>query len=162
MYRMQVANIDKFEEKLRAAEDELNIEGKDRIPVSYSGRDSLESRLVLLGASELSQASLCDVRGKSPNSLRTGCAHSELGPGGGRPGGGWCGGGAWVPLVTAPVICGASCLAQEWVSAICKQESGMGKGEADVPGNLLVPCRAYGWQDLHPPEGASYLVGLGM
>jgi len=35
MYRMQVANIDKFEEKLRAAEDELNIEGKDRIPVSY-------------------------------------------------------------------------------------------------------------------------------
>ncbi|KAF6289133.1 SPG7 matrix AAA peptidase subunit, paraplegin [Rhinolophus ferrumequinum] len=35
MYRMQVANIDKFEEKLRAAEDELNIEGKDRIPVTY-------------------------------------------------------------------------------------------------------------------------------
>nr|XP_037864047.1 paraplegin isoform X1 [Chlorocebus sabaeus] len=35
MYRMQVANIDKFEEKLRAAEDELNIEAKDRIPVSY-------------------------------------------------------------------------------------------------------------------------------
>lgn len=35
MYRMQVANIDKFEEKLRAAEDELNIESKDRIPVSY-------------------------------------------------------------------------------------------------------------------------------
>lgn len=32
---MQVANIDKFEEKLRAAEDELNIESKDRIPVSY-------------------------------------------------------------------------------------------------------------------------------
>uniref|UniRef100_A0A5F7Z916 SPG7 matrix AAA peptidase subunit, paraplegin n=1 Tax=Macaca mulatta TaxID=9544 RepID=A0A5F7Z916_MACMU len=30
-----VANIDKFEEKLRAAEDELNIEAKDRIPVSY-------------------------------------------------------------------------------------------------------------------------------
>lgn len=35
LYRMQVANIDKFEEKLRAAEDELNIESKDRIPVSY-------------------------------------------------------------------------------------------------------------------------------
>lgn len=35
MYRMQVANIDRFEEKLRAAEDALNIEGKDRIPVSY-------------------------------------------------------------------------------------------------------------------------------
>lgn len=34
-YRMQVANIDKFEEKLRAAEDELNIEGRDRIPVTY-------------------------------------------------------------------------------------------------------------------------------
>lgn len=32
---MQVANIDKFEEKLRAAEDELNIEGRDRIPVTY-------------------------------------------------------------------------------------------------------------------------------
>uniref|UniRef100_A0ACB8EAQ9 Uncharacterized protein n=1 Tax=Sphaerodactylus townsendi TaxID=933632 RepID=A0ACB8EAQ9_9SAUR len=35
MYRMQVANIDKFEEKLRAAEEELNISVKDRIPVSY-------------------------------------------------------------------------------------------------------------------------------
>uniref|UniRef100_A0A8C8DMZ9 Mitochondrial inner membrane m-AAA protease component paraplegin n=1 Tax=Oryzias sinensis TaxID=183150 RepID=A0A8C8DMZ9_9TELE len=32
MYRMQVANIDKFEEKLRAAEEELNIDTKDRIP----------------------------------------------------------------------------------------------------------------------------------
>ena len=35
MYRMQVANIDRLEEKLRAAEDELNIGGQDRIPVSY-------------------------------------------------------------------------------------------------------------------------------
>lgn len=35
MYRMQVANIDKFEEKLRAAEEELSIDAKDRIPVSY-------------------------------------------------------------------------------------------------------------------------------
>ncbi|XP_034048034.1 paraplegin [Thalassophryne amazonica] len=35
VYKMQVANIDKFEEKLRAAEDELNIDTKDRIPVSY-------------------------------------------------------------------------------------------------------------------------------
>ncbi|MEQ2298530.1 Paraplegin [Ameca splendens] len=35
MYRMQVANIDKFEEKLRAAEEELNVDTKDRIPVSY-------------------------------------------------------------------------------------------------------------------------------
>uniref|UniRef100_A0A8C7FYZ1 Mitochondrial inner membrane m-AAA protease component paraplegin n=1 Tax=Oncorhynchus kisutch TaxID=8019 RepID=A0A8C7FYZ1_ONCKI len=34
MYRMQVANIDKFEEKLRAAEEELNIDAKDRIPVT--------------------------------------------------------------------------------------------------------------------------------
>lgn len=34
-YRMQVANIDKFEEKLRAAEEQLNIDPKDRIPVSY-------------------------------------------------------------------------------------------------------------------------------
>lgn len=62
-------------------------------------------------------------------------------------------GGAWSSLVTAPVICGASCLAQGGFAAICKQESEVGKGEADVPGNLLVPCRAYGWQDLHPPEG---------
>ncbi|XP_067392824.1 mitochondrial inner membrane m-AAA protease component paraplegin [Emydura macquarii macquarii] len=35
MYRMQMANIDKFEEKLRAVEEELNIDVKDRIPVSY-------------------------------------------------------------------------------------------------------------------------------
>lgn len=32
---MKVANIDKFEEKLRAAEEELNIDLNDRIPVSY-------------------------------------------------------------------------------------------------------------------------------
>ncbi|KAM9301691.1 mitochondrial inner membrane m-AAA protease component paraplegin [Gastrophryne carolinensis] len=35
VYRMKVANIDKFEEKLRTAEDALNISGTDRIPVSY-------------------------------------------------------------------------------------------------------------------------------
>lgn len=35
MYRMRVASIDRFEEKLRAAEEELNIDAKDRIPVSY-------------------------------------------------------------------------------------------------------------------------------
>ncbi|KAM9816853.1 mitochondrial inner membrane m-AAA protease component paraplegin [Neosynchiropus ocellatus] len=35
VYKMQVANIDKFEEKLRAAEEELNIDTKDRIPVLY-------------------------------------------------------------------------------------------------------------------------------
>lgn len=34
-YVMKVANIDKFEEKLRAAEEELNIDLNDRIPVSY-------------------------------------------------------------------------------------------------------------------------------
>jgi len=35
LYTMRVANIDKFEEKLRAAEDELNIDERERIPVSY-------------------------------------------------------------------------------------------------------------------------------
>lgn len=35
LYTMRVANIDKFEEKLRAVEDELNIDEKDRIPISY-------------------------------------------------------------------------------------------------------------------------------
>ncbi|XP_037545763.1 paraplegin isoform X2 [Nematolebias whitei] len=34
-YKMRVASVDKFEEKLRAAEEELNIDAKDRIPVSY-------------------------------------------------------------------------------------------------------------------------------
>ncbi|XP_071973538.1 mitochondrial inner membrane m-AAA protease component paraplegin [Engystomops pustulosus] len=34
-YRMKVANIDKFEERLRAAEDGLNIALTDRIPLSY-------------------------------------------------------------------------------------------------------------------------------
>uniref|UniRef100_G3PRY8 SPG7 matrix AAA peptidase subunit, paraplegin n=1 Tax=Gasterosteus aculeatus aculeatus TaxID=481459 RepID=G3PRY8_GASAC len=33
---MQVANIDKFEEKLRAAEEELNIDAKDRIPLKMA------------------------------------------------------------------------------------------------------------------------------
>ncbi|KAM9268729.1 mitochondrial inner membrane m-AAA protease component paraplegin [Cariama cristata] len=35
LYTMRVANIDKFEEKLRAVEDELNIDERERIPVSY-------------------------------------------------------------------------------------------------------------------------------
>uniref|UniRef100_A0A8C8DMU6 SPG7 matrix AAA peptidase subunit, paraplegin n=1 Tax=Oryzias sinensis TaxID=183150 RepID=A0A8C8DMU6_9TELE len=39
MYRMQVANIDKFEEKLRAAEEELNIDTKDRIPCGLCSGD---------------------------------------------------------------------------------------------------------------------------
>lgn len=30
-----MVNIDKFEEKFRVVEDELNIEGKDRISVFY-------------------------------------------------------------------------------------------------------------------------------
>ncbi|XP_018412816.1 PREDICTED: paraplegin [Nanorana parkeri] len=35
MHRMKVANIDRLEEKLRAAEDALNISPMDRIPVTY-------------------------------------------------------------------------------------------------------------------------------
>lgn len=49
MYRMQVANIDKFEEKLRAAEDELNIDAKDRIPVSYKRTGFFGNALYALG-----------------------------------------------------------------------------------------------------------------
>ena len=59
----------------------------------------------------------------------------------------------WSSLVTAPVVCGAFCSAQGGFAAICKQEGRAGKGEAEVPGNLLVPCKAYGWQDLYPPKG---------
>uniref|UniRef100_A0A674JG09 Mitochondrial inner membrane m-AAA protease component paraplegin n=1 Tax=Terrapene triunguis TaxID=2587831 RepID=A0A674JG09_9SAUR len=49
MYRMQVANIDKFEEKLRAAEEELNIDVKDRIPVSYKRTGFFGNALYALG-----------------------------------------------------------------------------------------------------------------
>ncbi|XP_076585904.1 mitochondrial inner membrane m-AAA protease component paraplegin [Chaetodon auriga] len=49
MYRMQVANIDKFEEKLRAAEEELNIDTKDRIPVSYKRIGFFGNALYALG-----------------------------------------------------------------------------------------------------------------
>ncbi|XP_017260456.1 paraplegin isoform X2 [Kryptolebias marmoratus] len=49
MYRMQVANIDKFEEKLRAAEDELNIDTKDRIPVSYKRTGFFGNAIYALG-----------------------------------------------------------------------------------------------------------------
>ncbi|XP_062997549.1 paraplegin [Elgaria multicarinata webbii] len=49
MYRMQVANIDKFEEKLRAAEEELNIDLKDRIPVSYKRTGFFGNALYSLG-----------------------------------------------------------------------------------------------------------------
>lgn len=49
MYRMQVANIDKFEEKLRAAEEELNIDPKDRIPVSYKRTGFFGNAVYALG-----------------------------------------------------------------------------------------------------------------
>ncbi|KAM4614554.1 mitochondrial inner membrane m-AAA protease component paraplegin [Discoglossus pictus] len=49
MYRMQVANIDKFEEKLRAAEEELKIDVKDRIPVSYKRTGFFGNALYALG-----------------------------------------------------------------------------------------------------------------
>lgn len=53
LYTMRVANIDKFEEKLRAAEDELNIDEKERIPVSYKhpgfyGKYDINSCLLLI------------------------------------------------------------------------------------------------------------------
>ncbi|XP_036606092.1 paraplegin isoform X1 [Trichosurus vulpecula] len=58
MYRMQVANIDKFEEKLRAAEDELNIESKDRIPVSYKRTGFFGNALYALGMTAVGVAIL--------------------------------------------------------------------------------------------------------
>lgn len=61
---MQVANIDKFEEKLRAAEDELNIEGKDRIPVSYKRTGFFGKYVSTLLVLELNQAWLCNARNK--------------------------------------------------------------------------------------------------
>ncbi|KAM3877056.1 mitochondrial inner membrane m-AAA protease component paraplegin [Diretmus argenteus] len=58
MYRMQVANIDKFEEKLRAAEEELNIDAKDRIPVSYKRPGFYGNALYALGMAAISVAIL--------------------------------------------------------------------------------------------------------
>ncbi|XP_033613642.1 paraplegin isoform X1 [Fukomys damarensis] len=58
VYRMQVANIDKFEEKLRAAEDELNIESKDRIPVSYKRTGFFGNALYALGMTAVGLAIL--------------------------------------------------------------------------------------------------------
>nr|XP_033797186.1 paraplegin isoform X1 [Geotrypetes seraphini] len=58
MYRMQVANIDKFEEKLRAAEDELKIDGKDRIPVSYKRTGFFGNALYALGMAAVGVAIL--------------------------------------------------------------------------------------------------------
>ncbi|KAL9839623.1 LOW QUALITY PROTEIN: mitochondrial inner membrane m-AAA protease component paraplegin [Geothlypis trichas] len=56
LYTMRVANIDKFEEKLRAVEDELNIDEKDRIPISYKrpgfyGNDVLSLIVTLVAVS---------------------------------------------------------------------------------------------------------------
>ncbi|KAM6380851.1 mitochondrial inner membrane m-AAA protease component paraplegin isoform 2-T3 [Pluvialis apricaria] len=58
LYTMRVANIDKFEEKLRAAEDELNIDEKERIPVSYKhpgfyGNDIISLIVTLVAVSML-------------------------------------------------------------------------------------------------------------
>uniref|UniRef100_A0A2K5J177 AAA+ ATPase domain-containing protein n=1 Tax=Colobus angolensis palliatus TaxID=336983 RepID=A0A2K5J177_COLAP len=69
MYRMQVANIDKFEEKLRAAEDELNIEAKDRIPVSYRrtgffGNAVYSVGMTAVGLNQLKMARFTIVDGK--------------------------------------------------------------------------------------------------
>ncbi|NXU32686.1 SPG7 protein, partial [Thalassarche chlororhynchos] len=58
LYTMRVANIDKFEEKLRAAEDELNIDERERIPVSYKhpgfyGNDIISLIVTLVAVSML-------------------------------------------------------------------------------------------------------------
>ncbi|XP_075795962.1 mitochondrial inner membrane m-AAA protease component paraplegin isoform X2 [Pelodiscus sinensis] len=58
MYKMQVANIDKFEEKLRAAEDELNIDVKDRVPVSYKRTGFFGNALYALGMAAVGVAIL--------------------------------------------------------------------------------------------------------
>lgn len=46
---MQVANMDTFEEKLQAAEDELNMEGKVRVPVSCKSKGFFRDVLSNLG-----------------------------------------------------------------------------------------------------------------
>lgn len=58
MYRMQVANIDKFEEKLRSVENELGIDGKDRIPVSYKRTGFFGNALYALGMAAVGVAIL--------------------------------------------------------------------------------------------------------
>uniref|UniRef100_M4AVF5 SPG7 matrix AAA peptidase subunit, paraplegin n=1 Tax=Xiphophorus maculatus TaxID=8083 RepID=M4AVF5_XIPMA len=58
MYRMQVANIDKFEEKLRAAEEELNIDTKDRIPVTYKRTGFFGNAVYALGMAAIGVAIL--------------------------------------------------------------------------------------------------------
>lgn len=46
---MQVANMDTFEEKFQAAEEELNMEGKVRVPVSYKSKGFFGDALSNLG-----------------------------------------------------------------------------------------------------------------
>uniref|UniRef100_A0A8C2WNW0 Mitochondrial inner membrane m-AAA protease component paraplegin n=2 Tax=Cyclopterus lumpus TaxID=8103 RepID=A0A8C2WNW0_CYCLU len=58
MYRMQVANIDKFEEKLRAAEEELHIDAKDRIQVSYKRTGFFGNAVYALGMAAIGVAIL--------------------------------------------------------------------------------------------------------
>uniref|UniRef100_A0A8D3EFF4 SPG7 matrix AAA peptidase subunit, paraplegin n=1 Tax=Scophthalmus maximus TaxID=52904 RepID=A0A8D3EFF4_SCOMX len=57
-YRMQVANIDKFEEKLRAAQEELNIDTKDRIPVLYRRTGFFGNAVYALGMAAIGVAIL--------------------------------------------------------------------------------------------------------
>uniref|UniRef100_A0A4W6CKW8 SPG7 matrix AAA peptidase subunit, paraplegin n=1 Tax=Lates calcarifer TaxID=8187 RepID=A0A4W6CKW8_LATCA len=61
MYRMQVANIDKFEEKLRAAEDELNIDSRDRIPVLYKRTGFFGNAVYALGMAAIGVAILWHI-----------------------------------------------------------------------------------------------------
>ncbi|TRY96189.1 hypothetical protein DNTS_026765 [Danionella cerebrum] len=58
MYQMQIANIDKFEEKLRTAEEELNIDKKDRILVTYKHRGFFGNAIFALGMAAIGVAIL--------------------------------------------------------------------------------------------------------
>lgn len=51
VFKMPVVNIDKFEEKLKALEDGLNIDIKDRIPVSYQRHSPFAKYVVLIAIS---------------------------------------------------------------------------------------------------------------
>lgn len=86
-----MANIDRFEEKLRAAEDALNIEGKDRIPVSYKRTGFFGKYAGRYLAPELNQAWLCNVLTKHthqkvawPARSRPPCGRASPGPRVGR------------------------------------------------------------------------------
>ncbi|KAG9475048.1 hypothetical protein GDO78_003484 [Eleutherodactylus coqui] len=54
--RMKVANIDKFEERLRAAEDALNIAVTDRVPLTYKRSDFLGKAIYTIAGTALSVA----------------------------------------------------------------------------------------------------------